>query len=351
MTSSPLRPQAPARADAPRTRPVLIAGGAGYIGSHTVRHFSALGLPVVVLDNLSTGHRQALERAAPGVELVQCNLLDRPALDALFARCQPRAVIHFAARAYVGESVTDPALYYRENVVATFTLLEAMRAAGCKTIVFSSTCATYGIPQRLPIDEQHPQAPISPYGRTKLHIEHMLADFAHAYGLRYAALRYFNAAGAARDGALGEHHEPETHLIPLVLQAALGLRPEIQVFGEDYDTPDGTCIRDYIHVEDLARAHQLALDALEAGQPSVIANLGTGEGYSVRQVIEAARKVTGRPIAARIVARRPGDPARLVSGGSLARELLGWTPQRPALEDILADAWRFAVAHPRGYDA
>mgnify|MGYP001412080435 CR=1 FL=1 len=349
MTLSPSNSQPKARADATGPRPVLIAGGAGYIGSHTVRHFASLGAPVVVLDNLSTGHREAVQRAAPGARLVQCNLLDRPALDALFAEHQPRAVIHFAARAYVGESVTDPALYYRENVVATFTLLEAMRAAGCGTIVFSSTCATYGIPQRLPIDEEHPQAPISPYGRTKLHIEHMLADFAHAYGLRYAALRYFNAAGAARDGALGEHHDPETHLIPLVLQVALGQRKEIQVFGDDYDTPDGTCIRDYIHVEDLARAHQLALDALEAGRPSVIANLGTGEGYSVSQVIDAARKVTGKPIAARLVARRPGDPARLVSGGTRAKELLGWTPQRPALEDILEDAWRFAVAHPRGY--
>ncbi len=339
------------RAEAADQRPVLIAGGAGYIGSHTVRHLTALGLPVVVLDNLSTGHRQAVERAAPGVELVECNLLDRGALDTLFARRRPRAVIHFAARAFVGESVSDPALYYRENVVATFTLLEAMRAAGCQALVFSSTCATYGIPQRVPIDEQHPQAPISPYGRTKLHIEHMLADFAHAYGLRYAALRYFNAAGAARDGTLGEHHVPETHLIPLVLQVALGQRQEIQVFGEDYDTPDGTCIRDYIHVEDLARAHQLALAALEAGQPSLVANLGTGEGYSVCEVIELARKVTGKPIAARVVARRPGDPARLVSGGTLARELMGWTPQRPALEDILADAWRFALAHPRGYDA
>jgi len=330
-------------------RPVLIAGGAGYIGSHTVRLFAARGEPVVVVDNLSTGHRDALRRAAPQAVFAQANLLDRAALDALFAQHQPRAVIHFAARAYVGESVTDPARYYRENVVATFTLLEAMRAAGCSKLVFSSTCATYGQPVRIPIDEAHPQAPISPYGRTKLHIEHMLEDFGCAYGLRYAALRYFNAAGAAQDGTLGEHHDPETHLIPLVLQVAAGQRAEIQVFGYDYDTPDGTCIRDYIHVEDLARAHALALAKLEVGAERVVANLGTGEGYSVLQVIDTARRVTGRPIAVRKVARRAGDPARLVSGGTEASALLGWTPQRAALEDIVRDAWNFLQRHPNGY--
>lgn len=332
-------------------RPVLIAGGAGYIGSHTVRLFGQRGTPVVVVDNLSTGHREAVRRAHAGAHLEVCDLLDRPRLDALFAAHRPRAVIHFAARAYVGESVTDPARYYRENVVATFTLLEAMRAAGCERIVFSSTCATYGQPQRVPIDEAHPQAPISPYGRTKLHIEHMLADFARAYGLRYAALRYFNAAGASRDGTLGEHHDPETHLIPLVLQAAAGQRERIQVFGDDYDTPDGTCIRDYIHVEDLARAHASALEQLDVGCGELIANLGTGEGYSVKTVIETARQVTGRPIEAQFVARRAGDPARLVSGGTRARELLGWTPARPALADILGDAWNFAQRHPRGFGA
>jgi len=331
------------------SRPVLIAGGAGYIGSHTVRLFAARGEPVVVVDNLSTGHRDALLRAAPQAVFAHVNLLDRAALDALFALHRPRAVIHFAARAYVGESVSDPARYYRENVVATFTLLEAMRAAGCSNLVFSSTCATYGQPVRLPIDEGHPQAPISPYGRTKLHIEHMLEDFGHAYGLRYAALRYFNAAGAAQDGTLGEHHDPETHLIPLVLQVAAGQRAEIQVFGDDYDTPDGTCIRDYIHVEDLARAHALALAKLEGGAERVVANLGTGEGFSVLQVIDTARRVTGRAIAVRKVARRAGDPARLVSGGTQAAALLGWTPQRAALEDIVRDAWNFLQRHPNGY--
>jgi UDP-glucose-4-epimerase GalE len=221
-----------------------------------------------------------------------------------------------------------------------------MRAADCLTIVFSSTCATYGDPVRLPLTEDHPQVPISPYGRTKLHMEHMLQDYARAYGLRTAALRYFNAAGAARDGSRGELHDPETHLIPLVLQVAAGARDEILVFGDDYPTPDGTCIRDYIHVEDLATAHLAALAALEEGREDQIAcNLGTGTGFSVLEVIETARRVTGRPIAHRVVERRPGDPPELVSGGTRARDVLGWTPQRAALEDIVGDAWRFHVAH------
>jgi UDP-glucose 4-epimerase len=328
----------------PAARPVLVAGGAGYIGSHTVRYFQERGVPVVVLDNLSTGHRSSIEAT-----LVIADLADRAALDRVFAEHKPRAVVHFAAKAYVGESVTDPAKYYRENVVATFNLLEAMRAASCNTIVFSSTCATYGNPVRVPIDESHPQLPISPYGRTKLHIEHMLADYSRAYGLRFAALRYFNAAGAARDGSIGEHHEPETHLIPLVLQVALGARPEILVFGGDYDTPDGTCIRDYIHVEDLAVAHGLALEKLESGAQSLFVNLGTGSGYSVQQVIETARRVTGKPIAARVVDRREGDPPRLISGGSKARELLGWKCERAELADIVGDAWRFLQKNPRGF--
>jgi UDP-glucose 4-epimerase len=320
--------------------PVLIAGGAGYIGSHTVRLFVERGVEVAILDNLSTGHRESA--LAP---LVVADLGDRAALERVFREHRPRSVVHFAARAYVGESVTDPARYYRENVVATFTLLEAMRAAGCGEIVFSSTCATYGNPRRIPLDEDHPQEPISPYGRTKLHIEHMLEDYSRAYGLRFAALRYFNAAGASRDGRLGELHDPETHLIPLVLQVALGLRPELQVYGGDYDTPDGTCIRDYIHVEDLADAHARALARIQAGERALFANLGTGRGYSVAEVIEAARKVTGHPIPARVVARREGDPPRLVAGGTRARDLLGWTARRPAIEDILADAWSFARKH------
>jgi UDP-glucose-4-epimerase GalE len=258
-------------------------------------------------------------------------------------------VIHFAAKCYVGESVSEPAKYYEHNVLCTWNLLEAMRAAGCGAIVFSSSCATYGDPVEIPMTDAHPQVPISPYGRTKLHMEHMIEDYGRAYGLRWAALRYFNAAGAAQEGDLGEDHHPETHLIPLVLQVALGQREEIAIFGDDYPTPDGTCIRDYIHVEDLARAHLAALERLEGGLAHVACNLGTGSGFSVREVIECAREVTGHPIPARVAARRPGDPPQLVSGGTLARELLGWTPERPALRDIVEDAWRFHRRHPHGY--
>jgi len=324
--------------------PVLVVGGAGYIGSHTVRLLAAEGVPAVVFDDLSTGHRAAVE-----VELRAGSLADRAALARVFADVGPVAIVHFAAKCYVGESVEHPARYYRENVVHTWHLLEAMRAAACRRIVFSSSCATYGDPIEVPMTEAHPQAPISPYGRTKLHMEHMMQDYARAYGMSCAALRYFNAAGAARDGRLGEHHDPETHLIPLVLQVALGKRAEILVFGDDYDTPDGTCIRDYVHVEDLARAHYLALARLAAGQRELACNLGTGRGFSVLEVIETARRVTGHPIPARRVARRPGDPPRLVSGGSRAAELLGWGPHRPGLEDIVADAWNFMRRHPEGF--
>ncbi|MFN0009763.1 MAG: UDP-glucose 4-epimerase GalE [Planctomycetota bacterium] len=324
--------------------PVLVVGGAGYIGSHTVRHFEELGTIVVVLDNLSTGHRAAVR--AP---LAVVDLADREALARVFAEHRPVAVVHFAAKCYVGESVKEPALYYRENVGNTWNLLEAMRAASCRDIVFSSSCATYGDPVEIPMTESHVQVPISPYGKTKLHMEHMLQDYAKAYGMRYAALRYFNAAGAARDGTLGEVHDPETHLIPLVLQAASGARPKIQVFGDDYDTPDGTCIRDYVHVEDLARAHAMALAGLQSGAGEIALNLGTGSGFSVLEVIETARRVTKKPIRHEIVGRRPGDPPRLVSGGSRAREMLGWVPQRPAIEDIVADAWRFLSKIPPGF--
>jgi UDP-glucose-4-epimerase GalE len=324
--------------------PVLVTGGAGYIGSHTTRALVERGVAAVVLDDLSTGWRAALR--APFEEVDLC---DRRRLDAVFARHRPRAVIHFAAKTYVGESVEKPAIYYQANVVATWNLLEAMRAAECREIVFSSTCATYGDPQRVPLDEDHPQAPISPYGRTKLHMEHMLQDYARAYGFRIAALRYFNAAGAARDGSLGEVHVPETHLIPLVLQVALGQRERIALFGDDYPTPDGTCVRDYIHVEDLADAHLRALAALQGGASTLAVNLGTGTGYSVREVVEVARRITGRPIPSVVAARRPGDPPILVSGGTRARDLLGWTPARPAIAEIVEDAWRFHRAHPDGY--
>ena len=314
---------------------VLVCGGAGYIGSHTARHLRESGLSTLVLDNLSTGYRELA-----GEPLLEVDLGDREALGRVFDEHRPAAVVHFAAKCYVGESVTDPAKYYRENVTYTWNLLEAMRAADCSRIVFSSTCATYGGPVEMPMTEGHAQLPISPYGRTKLHMEHMMQDYARAYGLRYAALRYFNAAGASQDATLGELHDPETHLIPLVLQVAAGQREEILVFGDDYPTPDGTCIRDYIHVEDLADAHRRALLKLDE-ESEIACNLGTGTGFSVLEVIETARRVTGHPIPHRVVERRPGDPPELVSGGTRARDLLGWQPQRAGLEDIVRDAWNF----------
>jgi len=328
----------------PPRGPVLVVGGAGYVGSHTVRHLEALGVPLVVLDNLSTGHRAAVKSP-----LEVADLADRGRLAEVFASHVPAAVIHFAAKCYVGESVEAPSKYYRENVIHTWNLLEAMREARCRDIVFSSTCATYGEPVEMPMSDGHPQRPISPYGRTKLHMEHMMQDYGRAYGLRIAALRYFNAAGAAQDGTLGEVHDPETHLIPLVLQAASGRRGEIQVFGDDYDTPDGTCVRDYVHVEDLARAHAAALVRLQQGTKEIALNLGTGSGFSVLEVIETARKVTGKPIRQRVVGRRAGDPPRLISGGTRALEILGWKAERASLEDIVADTWRFLSTHPDGY--
>lgn len=332
--------------------PVLVAGGAGYIGSHCVRALVDRGVPVVVLDNFSTGHAIAAERAGRGRARVEFgDLGDAAFLERVFKAHRPQSVIHFAAKCYVGESVSEPAKYYRENVAYTWNLLEAMRAHHCRSIVFSSTCATYGEPQRIPIDERHPQDPINPYGRTKLHMEHMIEDFSKAYGLRYAALRYFNAAGASPEGDLGEDHRPETHLIPLVLDVALGKRSEIKIFGDDYPTRDGTCIRDYIHVLDLADAHLRALSRLQMDAHRVVANLGTGEGYTVRELIDLAGQVTGRPIRATVAARRAGDPAMLVSGGTRARDLLGWVPQHSALESILRDAWRFHQAYPNGYPA
>ncbi len=324
--------------------PVLVTGGAGYIGSHTVRLLQRLGVDVVVYDDLSTGHRAAVQGP-----LVVGDLGDREALRAAFDEQRPVAVIHFAAKCYVGESVQDPATYYHQNVFHTWNLLEEMRAAGCAHIVFSSSCATYGDPVEVPMTEQHPQNPINPYGRTKLHMEHMMQDYARAYGMSFAALRYFNAAGAAADGSLGEDHDPETHLIPLVLAVAAGTREEILIFGDDYDTPDGTCIRDYVHVEDLADAHLSALARLQAGDRELVCNLGTGTGFSVREVVETVRRGTGRAGAERVVERREGDPPRLVSGGTRARDLLGWRPQRADIEVVVEDAWRFLQRRPHGY--
>ncbi len=325
---------------------MLVCGGAGYMGSHTVNILRERGVSCVVFDNLSTGHREAV----PGdVPLVEADLGDRKAIAETLAKYDIRDVIHFAAKCYVGESVTEPSKYYRENVFYTWNLLEEMRIAGADRIVFSSTCATYGNPIQVPMDESHPQKPINPYGHTKLHMEHMMGDYARAYGLRYAALRYFNAAGAAGHGHLGEHHEPETHLIPLVLQVALGQREQISIFGDDYETPDGTCVRDYIHVEDLGDAHLRALCQLQAGAEELHVNLGTGTGFSVRELIEVAREVTGHAIPAQISERRPGDPPQLVSGGTRAMDVLGWEPRKASLRQILEDAWRFHKQHPRGY--
>lgn len=329
--------------------PVLVTGGAGYIGSHTTRLLQEHDIPCVVLDNLSTGHHAALGDTTRGLTFERADLGDAAALDRVMKAHRPRAVIHFAARTYVGESVEDPARYYRENVFNTWNLLEAMRHNGVAHIVFSSTCATYGTPVKVPMTEDHPQAPISPYGRTKLHMEHMMQDYARAYGLSFAALRYFNAAGAHPRGDIGEVHEPETHLIPLVLQVALGLREHISVFGSDYPTADGTCIRDYVHVCDLADAHLRALAKLQSGARDVRVNLGTGTGYSVEQVIACARRITGHAIPARRAARREGDPAELVSGGTAARDILGWVPARADIATIVADAWAFQRTHPRGF--
>ncbi|MBW4545070.1 MAG: UDP-glucose 4-epimerase GalE [Symplocastrum torsivum CPER-KK1] len=319
---------------------ILVTGGAGYIGSHAVLALRDAGYEVVILDNLVYGHRDLVETALK-VEIIQGDIGDRVLLDQLFKTREFAAVMHFAAYAYVGESVSHPAKYYRNNVVGTLTLLEAMCEAGIKNFVFSSTCATYGVPQQIPISENQPQQPINPYGMTKLMVEQILSDFDHAYGLRSVRFRYFNAAGADPQGRLGEDHEPETHLIPLVLLTAMGKRESISVFGTDYDTPDGTCIRDYIHVTDLAQAHILGLEHLLKGGSTEVFNLGNGKGFSIQQVIEAARVVTGRPIPVTLADRRPGDPPSLVGSGEKAQRILGWQPQYADLETILKHAWQW----------
>lgn len=319
---------------------ILVTGGAGYIGAHAVLSLQQAGYKVVVLDNLVYGHPELVEGVLK-TELITGDISDRALLDQVFATHAIDAVMHFAAYAYVGESVTAPDKYYRNNVVGTLTLLEAMLASSVKQIVFSSTCATYGVPQTVPIPEDHPQSPINPYGATKLMVEQVLKDFDVAYGLKSVCFRYFNAAGADPGGQLGEDHNPETHLIPLVLLAALGKRDAISVFGTDYPTPDGTCIRDYIHVTDLAQAHVLGLEYLLKGGDSAIFNLGNGNGFSVNQVIEAARRITGRPIKAVNCPRRPGDPPALIGSSDRARAILGWNPQYADLETILTHAWQW----------
>jgi len=319
---------------------ILVTGGAGYIGSHAVLQLLEAGYEVVILDNLVYGHQDLVETVLK-VDLVIGDTSDRHLLDQVFSNYKISAVMHFSAYAYVGESVTNPAKYYRNNVAGTLTLLEAMVAHGVYQLIFSSTCATYGIPQVIPIPENHPQKPINPYGKSKLIVEQMLEDFAKAYGLRYVSFRYFNAAGADPHGRLGEDHTPETHLIPLVLYTALGLRDSITIFGTDYDTPDGTCIRDYIHVTDLASAHVLGLAYLEQGRPSEVFNLGNGSGFSVKQVIDCAKQVTGRSFPVVYGDRRLGDPAILVGSSSKAREILGWQAQYADLGVIIEHAWRW----------
>jgi UDP-arabinose 4-epimerase len=314
---------------------VLLVGGAGYIGSHTAKYLAQRGFLPVVYDDLSRGHREAVKWGPLEIG----DIADRARLAEVMARHQPRAVVHFAAFAYVGESVGDPGLYYRNNVAGTISLLEAMRAAGVRHLVFSSTCATYGVPESVPLVEESPQNPINPYGRTKLMIEQVLADYARAYDFRAICLRYFNAAGADPDGEIGEDHDPEPHLIPLVLAAAAGRRPSVSIHGTDYPTRDGTCVRDFIHVTDLAQAHALALRHLLGGGAGVNLNLGNGAGYSVREVIAAAEKVTGKKIPVSLEPRRPGDPPELVGSAAKARALLGWQPEYPSIETILATAW------------
>ncbi len=323
---------------------ILVIGGAGYVGSHTVRLLTRNGYDVWVYDNLCKGHREAV----PAGRLIEGELSDRAKLSKVFAEHQIDAVMHFAAFALVGESVTSPAIYYQNNVTATLDLLESMRNAGVWRIVFSSTTATYGQPEKMPITESTLQLPINPYGFTKLVIEHALTDYAHAYGFGCAALRYFNASGASPDGDIGEDHTPESHLIPLILQTALGQRDYIGMFGDDYPTPDGSCIRDYIHVDDLADAHLKALSLIEPGS-NLQLNLGTGKGQSVKEVIEACRQVTGHAIPVKVEPRRPGDPAELVADSGLAQKVLGWKPEYMDIQAIIETAWRWHRSHPRGY--
>ena len=319
---------------------ILVTGGAGYIGSHAVLALQQAGYEVIVLDNLSYGHRELVEDVLH-VKLIVGDTSDRALLDQIFANHNIAAVMHFAAYIAVGESVVEPAKYYRNNVSGTLTLLEAMLDASIKKFIFSSTCALYGEPKTVPIPEDHPFDPISPYATSKLMVEQMLSDFDAAYGLKSVRFRYFNAAGADPNGLLGEDHAPETHLIPLVLLTALGKRDSVSIFGTDYSTRDGTCVRDYIHVADLAEAHVLGLDYLLKGGDSQVFNLGNGNGFSVREVIETAKQVTGREIKVVESNRRPGDPPILVGSSDKARSILGWNPKYPNVNEIITHAWQW----------
>ena len=322
---------------------VLVAGGAGYIGSHTSKALAKAGHEPLVLDNLSSGHRWAVKWG----RLLGWDLADTEMLPQFLEKERVEAVLHFAASLLVGESVQNPRKYYWNNVVNTLRLLDTMLEAGVKRIVFSSSAAVYGNPQKVPIPEDHPKEPVNPYGETKLGMERALQWYGHAYGLKWIALRYFNAAGADPDGEIGEAHDPEAHLIPLIIQAALGRRKHVEIYGTNYPTPDGTAIRDYIHVADLADAHLRALDYLVGGGESRALNLGTGQGYSVREVINAAGKVSGRPVPFREAPRRAGDPPVLVADASHAGKMLGWKPQHSGLQTILHDAWNWHSADSR----
>ena len=325
---------------------ILVLGGAGYIGSHTVYELIQAGRDVVVADNLLTGFRAAVH---PKARFYQADIRDRAAMDKLFQTEHIDGVIHFAASSQVGESMADPLKYYDNNLCGTTTLLRSMVAHGVDKIVFSSTAATFGEPEYVPIDEAHPQNPTNPYGESKLIVEKMLKWCDLAHGLKFCALRYFNVAGAWHDGSIGEDHRPESHLIPLILQVAQGKREQLSLFGTDYPTKDGTCIRDYIHVEDLIDAHFLALDYLKRTNTSAAFNLGNGQGFSNREIIEPARRVTGHPIPVREEGRRPGDPATLIASSRKAMEVLGWQPKYTNVEDIIASAWRWHSSHPDGY--
>lgn len=325
---------------------ILVTGGAGYIGSHVALALQERGHQPIILDNLSRGHRDIVERAI-GKPVIVADTRDAQALDKLFSQRRIDAVMHFAAFIEVGESVKDPLSFYDNNVHGTVSLLAAMQKAGIHHFVFSSTCATYGTPIVVPIPEDHPQQPLSPYGQTKLVVERILADCERAFGLHSVNFRYFNAAGARPEGGLGEDHTPETHLIPLVLDVASGKRPSISIFGDDYDTPDGTCIRDYIHVSDLADAHVLGVEYLLAGGASTAVNLGNGRGFSVKEVIAAVERVTGTTIRVEMAARRAGDPPKLVGSSEKARKLLGWTPRFADLETIIAHAWAWHRSKPQ----
>ncbi|MEM1167034.1 MAG: UDP-glucose 4-epimerase GalE [Planctomycetota bacterium] len=341
---------------------VMVTGGAGYIGSHAVKVLLDAGVDVLVVDNLERGHAEAIERvrALPGVgenrlAFQQCDVGEAGVVGALLSAYQVKTVLHFAALAYVGESVTDPLRYYRANTSAALALLRACDSAGVERFIFSSTCASFGEPppDRIPIAEDTPQHPINPYGRSKLMVEHILADHAHAARLAgkpfsYACLRYFNVAGADPDGVIGEAHDPETHLIPIVLQVALGQRDAVTIFGTDYPTPDGTCVRDYVHVIDLIDAHLAVMKALQPGEARYY-NVGIGRGYSVREIIEACRRVTGRPIEATEGERRPGDPPELYNAPAKIRNELGWEAKYTNLDEIIASAWAWHSAHPSGY--